>query len=202
MQHRWTMNPWFGSLLLSCPEGGAAASWTERNVWTRGHGIESFPLRCPNATALAAFKAAVARGDINFYASAFCTMYEYSDASLLSWVSNFTHSVGTMGGQRHVSTVASQRDEPGVTRAAVPLLVDAGVTGLSMGVDWASPTAGVPRAFVWRDEATGTELLVAWVSAAALLRVFSPHHDDLTKRSCAAQQRLRRRTLRPRRQDG
>ena len=172
MQHRWTMNPWFGSLLLSCPEGGAAASWTERNVWTRGHGIESFPLRCPNATALAAFKAAVARGDINFYASAFCTMYEYSDASLLSWVSNFTHSVGTMGGQRHVSTVASQRDEPGVTRAAVPLLVDAGVTGLSMGVDWASPTAGVPRAFVWRDEATGTELLVAWVSA----RVFSPHH--------------------------
>ena len=131
MQHRWTMNPWFGSLLLSCPEGGAA-SWTERNVWTRGHGIESFPLRCPNATALAAFKAAVARGDINFYASAFCTMYEYSDASLLSWVSNFTHSVGTMGGQRHLSTVASQRDEPGVTRAAVPLLVDTEDASISL----------------------------------------------------------------------
>ena len=124
--------------------------------------MPSFALRCPNSSAIASFKAAVTRGDIAFYASAFCTMYEYGDASLLSWVSNFTHSVGTLAGQRHVSTVASQRDEPGLTRAAVPLLVNAGVTGLTMGVDWASPVADVPRAFVWRDEPSGTELLVAW----------------------------------------
>jgi hypothetical protein len=75
VQHRWTMNPWFASLFLSCPEGEGAASWVEHNNWTRGRSdIESFRLRCPNATQVAAFKAAVARGDINFYASAFCTM--------------------------------------------------------------------------------------------------------------------------------
>jgi hypothetical protein len=60
--------------------------------------------------------------------------YEYGDASLMSWVSNFTHSVGRVGGQKHVSTVASQRDEPGITRAAVPLLVDAGVTGCALSL--------------------------------------------------------------------
>ena len=30
------------------------------------------------------------------------------------------------------------------------------------GVDWASPVAEVPRAFVWRDEPSGKELLMAW----------------------------------------
>jgi hypothetical protein len=74
VQHRWTMNPWFASFFLSCPENDEA-SWTERNNWTRGRSdIESFRLRCPNATQVATFKTAVARGDINFYASAFCTM--------------------------------------------------------------------------------------------------------------------------------
>ena len=58
-------------------------------------------------------------------------------------------------------TVASQRDEPGITRAAIPLLNQQGVTGLSVGVDWASPVPKVPRAFVWRDEATNTEVLTS-----------------------------------------
>ena len=74
VQHRWTMNPWFASFFLSCPDK-EEASWTEHNNWTRVHpDIHSFRLRCPNATQVTAFKAAVSRGDINFYASAFCTM--------------------------------------------------------------------------------------------------------------------------------
>lgn len=163
VQHRWTMNPWFASFLLDCPAGNAV--WEERNVYTGAPpapAVSSFPLQCPNASAVAEFKAAVKRGDISFYASAFCSMYEYSDDSLLSWISEFVHSVGEMAGQPHRSTVASQRDEPGITRSAIPLLVDAGVTGYVAGVDWASPVAAVPRAFVWRDEASGKELLMAW----------------------------------------
>lgn len=160
VQHRWTMNPWFASFLLSCPMHRAV--WEERNEFTGPSARPSFQLKCPNASAIAGFKAAVQRGDINFYASGFCTMYEYADDSLLSWISEFTHSVGTMAGQSFRSTVASQRDEPGITRSAIPLLVDKGVTGYVAGVDWASPVAAVPRAFVWRDEASGKELLMAW----------------------------------------
>jgi hypothetical protein len=54
VRHRWTMNPWLASLFLSCPEGAGAASWREHNSWTRGRAdVESFRLRCPNATQVA-----------------------------------------------------------------------------------------------------------------------------------------------------
>jgi hypothetical protein len=158
VQHRWTMSPWVASFLLDCPH----AVWRERNEFSTT--IESPGLVCPNASAVAAFKAAVARGDINFYASAFCTMFEYGDAELTRWTSDFVRSIGTHAGQKHRSTVASQRDEPGITRAAIPQLVARGVTGLSVGMDASVIPPDVPPAFVWRDEPSGTELLVAWHS--------------------------------------
>ena len=67
------MNPWIASLLLQCPDG----TWSGDD---NGDDPRTFPLQCPSATQVAAFKAAVKRGDINFYASDFCTMYEYADA--------------------------------------------------------------------------------------------------------------------------
>lgn len=157
LRHRWTMSPWVASFYMRCPAAGGA-QWSGDVDGTR----PTFRLRCPNATMVQRFKAAVSRGDISFYASAFCTVYEYADAELLSWISDFVHDVGREAGQQHVSTVVSQRDEPGVSRAAIPLLKKRGVTGLTMGVDWASPMADVPRAFVWRDRSSGEELLVAW----------------------------------------
>ena len=89
-------------------------------------------------------------------------MYEYGDKSLIEWTSDFAHTVAELAGLPFKPAVASQRDEPGVTRAAIPLLTSRGVTGLTMGVDWASPVAKVPRAFVWKDTPSNTELLVAW----------------------------------------
>ena len=156
LRHRWTMSPWLASFFLQCPRN---AQWRRGGVnGTR----PTFRLRCPNASMVSRFKAAVGRGDLNFYASPFCTVYEYADAELLSWAGQFGHSVGRLAGQRHRSTVASQRDEPGITRAAIPILAAQGITGLTVGMDWASPMPDVPRAFVWRDEASGKELLVAW----------------------------------------
>eukprot|EP01044_Picomonas_judraskeda_P000772 COSAG03_NODE_37_length_17551_cov_15.651444_16_plen_924_part_00 len=163
-QHRWTMPPWVASYFLDCPTDGAV--WTEENEYTRrlntSDAVLSFRLQCPNASTVASFRAAVVRGDISLYASAFCTMYEYGDAGLARWTSEFARSVEVLAGQPYRSTVASQRDEPGITRAAIPLLVDRGVTGFVIGVDEASPVAAVPRAFRWRDRGSGKELLVAW----------------------------------------
>ena len=163
-QHRWTMPPWVASYFLDCPSDGAV--WLEDNAFTRRRNtsspIESFGLQCPNASTVTSFRAAVARGDISLYASDFCTMGEYGDAQLTGWTSDFARSVEVLAGQPHRSTVASQRDEPGFTRAAIPLLVGRGVTGFVIGVDEASPVAAVPRAFRWRDGASDTELLVAW----------------------------------------
>ena len=152
VQHRWTMSPWIASMYVQCPR---LAQWKlPFNLTT--------PLACPCAAELAKFKAAVARGDINLYASGFCTMYEYGDAELIRWMGDFAHSVGDLAGQPYRPTVASQRDEPGLTRAAIPHLAASGVKGLTLGMDWASPVPAVPPLFLWRDEPSNSELLVAW----------------------------------------
>jgi hypothetical protein len=88
-------------------------------------------------------------------------------------------------------TVYSQRDVPGMARASIPLLVEAGIHGISEGSNgrvlpgWFAPTmpcmhacmhywarshathpswfaANVPPAFLWRDPNTNTELIGLW----------------------------------------
>ena len=54
-----------------------------------------------------------------------------------------------------------QRDVPGFTRSAVPILADEGVRAVTIGVNGGSAPPGVPKnsPFIWRDEASGAELL-------------------------------------------
>jgi hypothetical protein len=56
----------------------------------------------------------------------------------------------------------NQRDVPGTTRAALPTLLENGIIGISVGVNGASTPPNVPPAFVWRDEASGAEVLALW----------------------------------------
>jgi hypothetical protein len=57
-----------------------------------------------------------------------------------------------------------QRDVPGLTRAAIPVLASRGVLGITGGVNAFSAPPGVPKntPFVWRDEQSGTKLLAMW----------------------------------------
>lgn len=59
---------------------------------------------------------------------------------------------------------ARQRDVPGLTRAAIPVLASRGVQGFTGGVNGFSAPPGVPKntPFVWRDEESDTELLAMW----------------------------------------
>ena len=70
--------------------------------------------------------------------------------------------------------VLSQRDVPGLTRAIVPLLAAAGVTGISIGANDGSPAPLVPSTvdcytrgrrqvrtpFVWRDVASNSSVIM------------------------------------------
>ena len=58
----------------------------------------------------------------------------------------------------------SQRDVPGLSRSAIPLLKSTGITGISVGVNGASLPPAVPRAFVWRDESSDSEVLCMYVA--------------------------------------
>ena len=57
-----------------------------------------------------------------------------------------------------------QRDVPGFTRAAVPVLVDSGVKAVTLGVNGGSAPPDVPHntPFLWRDLQSGTELIAVW----------------------------------------
>lgn len=62
-----------------------------------------------------------------------------------------------------LSTVL-QRDVPGFTRAAVPILVDQGVKAVTLGVNGGSAPPDVPHntPFLWHDKQSGTEIIAMW----------------------------------------
>ena len=57
-----------------------------------------------------------------------------------------------------------QRDVPGITRAAIPILNRQGVIALSQGVNGASAPPGIPKntPLIWKDPASGAQL-IHWV---------------------------------------
>ena len=59
------------------------------------------------------------------------------------------------------TTAAKMTDVPGHTRAMVPLLAEAGVTFLHLGVNPAWPVPDVPPVFRWRSP-DGAEVVVAY----------------------------------------
>ena len=83
---------------------------------------------------------------------------------------NFDHMVSEVVG-------SAQRDVPGLTRSAVPVLTSQGVTSLSVGVNGGSAPPGVPKftPFWWADEPSGTRLLAFWhpggAAFAEMLRI-------------------------------
>lgn len=53
----------------------------------------------------------------------------------------------------------SQRDVPGLTRNAIPLLARRGVAAVSVGENSQIAPSAVPPIFLWQDNATGTEVI-------------------------------------------
>jgi hypothetical protein len=51
------------------------------------------------------------------------------------------------------------RSPTGMTRSMIPIMVDAGVVAVSVGVNNGSPAPDMPNPGVWRDEATNTSVL-------------------------------------------
>ena len=78
-------------------------------------------LQCPTKAELASFEAAVRRGDIGWHALPFNAEPELFTPELLDAALNMTFREDAHFGHAPRRTV-SQRDVPGLTRAAVPLL--------------------------------------------------------------------------------
>ena len=124
-------------------------------------GYEQDGVLCPNASQIAQYKDALRKGYVQLHAFPHNGELEVLEPSLLQFGVNMTRDLAKRIGI-DLPTVLSQRDVPGFPRAAVPLLAEVGVRALSEGSNSAMHPPNVPPAFVWRDDATGTEQLVMW----------------------------------------
>jgi hypothetical protein len=117
-------------------------------------------LHCPSPEAVDAFKAAALAGDVWWHALPHNAQVElFNGPSLLAAV-DVAHALDRQFGMAPKLT-ASQRDVPGLTRAALPLLVVAGVRALSLGLNPGAPPAAWPlnTPFFWVDRASGARAL-------------------------------------------
>ncbi|KAF8062055.1 hypothetical protein HT031_004315 [Scenedesmus sp. PABB004] len=139
----FTTHAYLLSLFLDCPPG--------------------MGLACPGPALRAKVLRGVASGAITWHAHPHNAQYELYDASLLSAATALVHGLDARFGLPPKRTVVL-RDVPGLTRSAIPLLVASGVRAVSVGVNPGSAPPGVPQftPFIWRDEASGTQLLAFW----------------------------------------
>ena len=131
------------------------------------------PLRCPNATQLAAVRQAIADGAIVLQ-GAFPVSAEpemYSGPVFSAGLELVTELARSMNVSR--PRTLSQRDVPGLTRAVVPLLAKSGVHSISIGANGGSAAPDLPgytssreatlsTPFVWKDTASGSSIVAHW----------------------------------------
>lgn len=114
-------------------------------------------LTCPTAAQQANLTLAIQKGYLTWHAFPANSDSELHTAWLLTAGIGRCHALDERFGLVPKATI-SQRDVPGMTRAILPVLAAAGVRALSVGANGASTPPFVPRAFVWRDAASGVSL--------------------------------------------
>jgi hypothetical protein len=79
------------------------------------------------------------------------------DGSLFRYGLSLSHTLDIRFGKHTIA--AKMSDVPGHTRAIVPLLAEAEITFLHIGVNGASTPPAVPPLFVWRNP-SGADVIV------------------------------------------
>ncbi len=133
----------------------------ERLVWTTGSWILDHALSAGSDQQRGQVVAAVEAGHLAWHGLSLTAHTELMDVSLFR--SGLAISAGLDRRFGRVTTAAKMTDVPGHTRSMVPLLAEAGVTFLHLGVNPAWPVPDVPPVFRWRAS-DGTEVVVAYQS--------------------------------------
>jgi hypothetical protein len=151
---------WVASLYLDCGNAGWE-SWPGSGATEVGAPL----LHCPNASAVAAFRAALKAGDIFLHAFPHDGEASYyPDTSLFESALAMAKTIADDVGIAAPISV-SQRDVPGWTRAALPLLNKHGIVGLSFGAGTPPGKPDVPPLCLWRDIASGSEVVLTYETA-------------------------------------
>ena len=129
----------------------------ERFVWTTGSWLIYEFLERADNTARREMEQAIKAGDIAWHALPFTTHSELMSASLFRFGLGLSQELDRRFGRQTIA--AKMTDVPGHTRAIIPLLEEAGVKFLHIGVNPACPAPNIPDIFRWRDP-EGREIIV------------------------------------------
>ena len=133
----------------------------ERFIWTTGSWLIYEYLEQASSSEKKEMEDAILAGEIAWHALPFTTHTELMDAELFRFGLSLFKSLDSRFGKR--TTAAKMTDVPGHTRGIVPLLVEAGVKFLHIGVNPGSSLPRVPDLFRWKDE-QGPEIMIMYES--------------------------------------
>jgi hypothetical protein len=128
-------------------------------IWTTGSWLIYEYLEQATPAARKAMEDAILAGDIAWHALPFTVHSENMRPSLFRFGLSLSQQLDHRFGRQTIA--AKMTDVPGHTRAIVPLLAEAGVQFLHIGVNPASTPPAVPPVFVWRDP-SGAEVMVMY----------------------------------------
>lgn len=131
----------------------------ERLVWTTGSWLIYEYLEQADPAARRRMEGAIAAGDIAWHGLPFTTHSELMDPELFAYGLGMARELDRRFARETIA--AKMTDVPGHTRGIVPLLAEAGIRFLHIGVNPASTAPDVPPVFVWRD-AGGAEVIVMY----------------------------------------
>lgn len=129
-----------------------------RFVWTTGSWLTHRYLEDAPAAGRRAMEEAIEAGDFHWHALPFTSHTEFMDTSLFRLGLRYTKILDQRFGRK--TRAAKLTDVPGHTIGIVPLLADAGVRLLHIGINPGSKPVSVPPAFLWRLD--GREIIVVY----------------------------------------
>jgi hypothetical protein len=131
-------------------------------IWTTGAWLIWDHLHSQDAERVKRLERAIERGLITWHALPFTTHTELMSPALFRAGLSFSQELDQRFGRR--TSAAKMTDVPGHTLGMVPILAEAGVNFLHLGVNTASPVPDVPPIFRWR--APGGEEIVVMYQAS------------------------------------
>ena len=132
----------------------------DRFIWTTGSWLIYEYLERASQAERKLMETAISNGDITWHALPFTTHSENMDTSLFRFGLSLSAELDQRFGKHTIA--AKMTDVPGHTRGIVPLLAQAGVQFLHIGVNQASTPPDVPPVFVWRDPLSEADLMVMY----------------------------------------
>jgi hypothetical protein len=128
-------------------------------IWTTGAWLIWDHLNSRSPAEVAALEQAIERGLIRWHGLPFTTHTELMSPDLFRAGLSYSQELDRRFGEQTIA--AKMTDVPGHTLGMVPLLTEAGIRFLHLGVNTASPPPDVPDIFRWRAP-DGAEVVVMY----------------------------------------